>query len=98
MLPLAKFHINTSPTAALGGRSPYWARYGVNPNVSQLPPLEDVFKLMGFSRCWVARAWHAMQQSSFFRLTSDWAAPCMCTWPTRAMRPCSPQSPVWPSW
>lgn len=50
MLPLAQWHINTSPTAALGGRCPYWARFGIMPNVSQMPPLSALFKLMGFSR------------------------------------------------
>lgn len=59
MLPLAQWHINTSPTAALGGRCPYWARFGVMPNVSQMPSLSALFKLMGFDRsdaqgteCW----------------------------------------------
>lgn len=49
-LPLAQWHLNTTPTAALGGRSPYWARYGINPNVTALPPLEQLFELLGFTR------------------------------------------------
>lgn len=64
MLPWAKYHMNTSPTAALGGRCPYWARYGVNPNVSQMPPLGDVLKLMGFSRCWPMGEGYAAAQLS----------------------------------
>lgn len=52
MLPLALWHLNVSPTAALGGRSPYWARNGVSPNVTALPPLEQLFELLGFPR-WV---------------------------------------------
>lgn len=50
MLPLAQKHINESPTTALGGRSPYWARYGVHPNMSQLPSLEQLFELLDFPR------------------------------------------------
>lgn len=49
-MPLAQWHLNTAPTAALGGRSPHWARYGVNPNVTAVPPLDRLFQLLDFPR------------------------------------------------
>ena len=66
-LPLAQLHLNTSPTAALGGRSPYWARYGVHPNVTAIPPLEPLLQLLNFPR-W-GRWWGA--QGAGWRLTTE---------------------------
>ena len=57
-LPLAQLHLNITPTAALGGRSPYWARFGTNPNVTAIPPLEPLLELLDFPRWggWVRAA------------------------------------------